>query len=249
VAVASREAGLEMAIDAPREVRIYALRIMLRELTHFAWHAPATLRLKARLPQEQLYETVMDRADAAGLAARRADLVADLRGDVLELGSGTGRMFPHYDRGARVAAVEPDARFAALAETARAEAAATISSHVGTGEALPFEAARFDAAVLALVLCSVASPGAVLAEVRRVLRPGGRLRLLEHVRSERAVAGWLMDRVDGAWLRLNAQGCHLNRDPIPALVDAGFRIEREDRFQVFSAGLPAFPMRAIHAIT
>jgi len=102
--------------------------------------------------------------------------------------------------------------------------------------------------VLALVLCSVPSPAAVLAEVRRVLRPGGQLRLLEHVRSERPVAGWLMDRVDGAWLRLNAQGCHLNRDPRPALADAGFRVEHDDGVQVFSAGLPAFPMRVIRAI-
>ena len=220
---------------------------MLRELAHFTWHAPATLRLKARLPQDQLYETVIDRADAAGLGERRAALVADLRGDVLDLGSGTGRMFRYYDREARVAAVEPDPRFVEIAEQARQGAAATITLHAGTGEALPFESASFDAAVLALVLCSVDSPAAVLAEVRRVLRPGGQLRLIEHVRSERPVAGWLMDRVDGVWLRLNGQGCHLNRDPLPAIADAGFRVEQVERFQVFSAGLPAFPLRAIHA--
>ena len=77
--------------------------------------------------------------------------------------------------------------------------------------------------------------------------PGGQLRLIEHVRSHRAVAGWLMDRVDGAWLRLNAQGCHLNRDPLPEIRAAGFEVVRTAPFQVYSAGLPAFPMRAITA--
>lgn len=221
---------------------------MLREIGHFLWHAPGALRLKARLPQHELYETLMDRADAAGLAARRARLVADLDGDVVELGSGTGRMFPHYPAGARVVAIEPDPQFAQLAEEPRRRAAATIAGCVASGEALPFADARFDAAVVALVLCSVGSPATMLGEIRRVLRPGGQLRLIEHVRSERAVAGWLMDRVDGAWLRLNAQGCHLNRDPLPAIAAAGFRIDEVEPFQVFSSGLPAFPMRAIRAV-
>jgi ubiquinone/menaquinone biosynthesis C-methylase UbiE len=221
---------------------------MLRELGHFLWHAPSTLRLKAAVSQSQLYETVIDRADAAGLAARRAALVGDLHGEVLELGSGTGRMFAHYGAAARVTAVEPDPAFAALAEAPRAAAAAGITLHPGAGEALPFPDGAFDAAVLALVLCSVASVDAVLGELRRVVRPGGALRLLEHVRSPRPVAGWLMDRFDGAWLRLNAQGCHMNRDPLPALAAAGFRVEQVDAFQVFSAGLPAFPLRAIRAV-
>ena len=68
------------------------------------------------------------------------------------------------------------------------------------------------------------------------------------LRSERRVAGWLMDKVDGAWLRLNNQGCHMNRDPRPAIDAAGLAIERIERFQVFSAGLPAFPLLAIHAV-
>ena len=220
---------------------------MLRELGHFLWHAPATLRLKARLPQDALYQALMDRADDAGLAERRAALVADLAGDVLELGSGTGKMFEHYGAGARVAAVEPDAAFASRAEAPARAAAAEITLHEAHGEALPFDDASFDAAVLALVLCSVPSVDAVLAEIRRVLRPGATVRLIEHVRSERPVAGWLMDRVDPLWLYLNAQGCHLNRDPLPDLATAGLEVTRVEPFQVWSAGLPAFPMRTIHA--
>jgi ubiquinone/menaquinone biosynthesis C-methylase UbiE len=220
---------------------------VIRELAHFAWHAPGTLRLKATLPQAELYRRLIERADAGGFAERRRALVADLRGDVVEIGSGTGAMFQHYAPGVRVSAVEPDAAFAVLAAHPARAAAATIALHDGTGEALPFPDARFDAAVVVLVLCSVASVTGVLAEIRRVLKPGGALRLLEHVRSEKRVAGWLMDRVDGAWLKLNAQGCHLNRDPLPAIAEAGFAIAHVEPFQLWSAGLPAFPMRAIHA--
>jgi SAM-dependent methyltransferase len=220
---------------------------VLREIGHFLWNAPGALRLKARLPQDELYETLMARADEAGLGDRRAALVADLAGDVLELGSGTGRMFEHYGPDARVEAVEPDERFARLSEEPARAARATIRVHAARGESLPFPDGHVDTAVIALVLCSVDDPAAILGEVRRVLRPGGELRLIEHVRSERRVAGWLMDRVDGAWLRLNAQGCHLNRDPLPAIAAAGFTVTDIEPFQVFSAGLPAFPMRAIRA--
>jgi ubiquinone/menaquinone biosynthesis C-methylase UbiE len=146
-----------------------------------------------------------------------------------------------------VHAVEPDEDFAALAADAARAARATIELHAGRGEALPFEDACFDAAVIVLVLCSVDAVDAVLAEVARVLKPGGELRLIEHVRSERRFAGWCMDRLDRPWLALNAQGCHMNRDPLPAIAAAGFTVERVEPFQVFSPGLPAFPMRAIHA--
>ena len=217
---------------------------MLREVAHFVRHAPAVLRLKAKLPQEQLYQTLMERMDAAGLGDQRSQLVADLRGDVVEIGSGTGIMFPHYHRDARVSAIEPDAAFR---ELSLAKATPNISVTDGTGEALPFPDGSFDTAVLALVLCSVSSPRSVLTEVRRVLRPRGQVRLIEHVRSPRRAAGWLMDRIDPLWLKINAQGCHLNRDPLPALEDAGFEVTSVEPFQVYSAGIPAFPMRRITA--
>ncbi len=221
---------------------------MLREIAHLVRHTPATLRLKSKVPQAELYETLIARADEAGLGAQREALVTDLRGEVVEIGCGTGSMFRHYAAGTRVSAVEPDPEFAARARGRIREAAATIEVVDGTGEALPFADARFDAAVLGLVLCSVPRVEAVLAEVRRVVKPGGTLRLIEHVRSERRVAGWLMDRVDGLWLKLNGQGCHLNRDPLPDLTAAGFTIDDVVPFQVWSAGIPAFPMRRITAV-
>jgi ubiquinone/menaquinone biosynthesis C-methylase UbiE len=112
-----------------------------------------------------------------------------------------------------------------------------------SGEALPLADRSMDAAVLALVLCSVPSVDAVLGEIRRVVRPGGEVRLLEHVRSERRVVGALMDLANPVWLRVNGQGCRMNRDPQGALARNGFAIERVEPFQIWSAGLPAFPMR------
>jgi SAM-dependent methyltransferase len=220
---------------------------MIRELGHFLWHAPATLRLKRRLPQDELYQVVMQRWGAAGLDARRAELVGDLTGEILEIGAGTGLMFPHYGPAAQVTAIEPDAAFSAHARELAGRVPARIEVVDGHGESLPFANARFDAAVLTLVLCSVTSEQAVLGELRRVLRPGGTVRLIEHVRSPRRVAGWLMDRFDGVWLRLNAQGCHMNRDPVAALAAAGFEVTRVDPFQIYSPGLPAFPLRMLEA--
>jgi SAM-dependent methyltransferase len=220
---------------------------MLAEIAHFLYHAPATLALKQRVPQDELYATLIARADAAGLAARRAALVAGLRGHVVEIGCGTGAMFSRYHGDTRVTAIEPDPAFAARAREAAAAAAVPIDVVEGGGEHLPLPDASVDAAVLALVLCSVPSVDHVCRELARVLRPGGEVRLLEHVRSPRRIVGALMDAVNPLWLRVNGQGCRLNRDPLPPLARAGLSVEQVTPFQVWSAGIPAFPMRVIRA--
>ncbi|MCC6557787.1 MAG: class I SAM-dependent methyltransferase [Polyangiaceae bacterium] len=220
---------------------------MLREIAHFVTSAPATLRLMARLPQAELYDALMRGADDAGFAGRRADLARGLTGEVLEIGAGTGLMFSHYEEAARVTALEPDEAFSALARPRAAAARARVSVEPGAAESLPFDAARFDAVVVSLVLCSVASVPRVLSEIARVVRPGGEVRLIEHVRSERPVPGLLMKLLDPAWLLLNGQGCHMDRDAEAALRDAGFRPREVRPFQVFAPGLPAFPMRWIRA--
>jgi len=220
---------------------------MLAELAHFVYHAPATLALKRRLPQDELYATLIARADAAGLARWRDELVAGLRGHIVEIGCGSGAMFARYQDDVRVTAIEPDAAFAARARAAAADAAVPIEVIEAGGEQLPLADHAADAAVLALVLCSVAKVETVLAEVARVVRPGGEVRLLEHVRSPRRITGVLMDAVNPLWLRANGQGCRLNRDPLPALARAGFEVDRVEPFQVWSAGIPAFPMRLIRA--
>jgi SAM-dependent methyltransferase len=217
---------------------------MFAELVHVMRHAPATLAMKRRMSQDELYATLVERMDTAGLASRRVELVADLRGEVVEIGCGTGAMFRHYPAGVRVVAVEPDPAFAARA---RAAAPPHVRVLDGRGEALPLGDASVDAAVVALVLCSVESPDAVCRDIARVVRPGGAVRLVEHVRSPHRIAGALMHAANPLWLRVNGQGCRMDRDPLPALARAGLVVERIDAFQVWSAGVPAFPMRAIRA--
>lgn len=221
---------------------------MLRELAHLFVSAPSALRLKLKYShQEEVYDAVMAVVDAAGLRDFRRELVSDLSGDILEIGAGTGLMFEHYAKGARVTALEPDGAFAERAKPRRAAAAASIEVVAGSAEHLPFADASFDAVVVGLVLCSVQDVERALSEIARVLRPGGEARLIEHVASERKVAARLMDWLDPLWLKLNGQGCHMNRATVAALVEHGFVLREVRPFQIFSAGLPAFPMRWIRA--
>lgn len=221
---------------------------MIRELAHFARNAPAALRLRVKAPsQAALYESVMEGADAAGLADQRAELARGLEGHVLEIGSGTGRMFRFYDERVDLVAVEPDDAFRELARAAAETARCRVEQVPGAAEELPFPDGSFDAAVAGLVLCSVDDPVAVLRELRRVLRPGSELRLLEHVISDRPIAAALMRAADPLWLVLNGQGCRMSRNPVPALEAAGFHVSSTTPFQIFAPILPAFPMRRIVA--
>lgn len=138
----------------------------------------------------------------------------------------------------------------AFLETARAlarDAHAEVTVEVGDAERLRFEDHRFDAVVVALVLCSVPDVPRVLRELVRVLSPQGKVCLLEHVCSERRVSAAMMDLFDPLWLRLNGQGCHMNRRTELALGQAGLTVTRVEPFQLFTPGLPAFPMRVIEA--
>lgn len=220
----------------------------MKEIFHFLRHAPATLALKRRLSQRELYDVVMDRADASGLANERKALTANLAGTVLEVGCGTGHMFSHYPATGRaeVIALEIDPAFAELAR-ARASALPHITVREGDAERMPIEDASIDVVIIALVLCSVGDPMRVLAETRRVLRPGGQVRLIEHVRSTGAAAGLAMDLANPIWLALNGQGCRMNRNTERTLASAGFVLEEVHAFKLFAAGLPAFPMRRIVA--
>ena len=222
-------------------------RRMLRETFHFLWHAPNTLWHKVRLSQADLYDVLMTRAEARGLAERRRVLAAGAQGRVLEVGCGTGLLFAHYTDMAQVTAIDPDPTFLEKArERARNCGARVVVEH-GDVQELPFEAGTFDTVVVCLVLCSVPSPERALAECARVLAPGGTLRMLEHVVSERPVAKAFMHAVDPLWLAANGQGCHLDRDTLRSVRDAGFTIDEDEPFQLWSPGLPAFPMRFVVA--
>ncbi|MBV9949950.1 MAG: class I SAM-dependent methyltransferase [Myxococcales bacterium] len=220
---------------------------MFREIAHFVWSSRELIPLRRRHSRAEFAERLATKVDEQGFAEIRRELVGDLDGDVLEIGCGTGAMFPHYGERARVEAIEPEEDFLALA-VARANAhGGAVQAGRGDGTRLAFPDASFDAVVLSLVLCSVPSPARVLEESLRVLRPGGVLRALEHVRSEAPLSGFLMDVANPLWLRLNRQGCSWNRDPLAEIRAAGFEIDEVVPFQRFDTLLPAFPMRRIRA--
>ncbi len=199
------------------------------------------------MSQAELYDTLMLRSDSAGFADERRRLVADISGNVVELGCGTGLMFPYYSESVKLLAIDLDQEFLARAHERARSAVASIEVRQASAEAIPAAEHSQDAVVVSLLLCSVENIERVLGEVRRVLKPGGKLALIEHVRSDGAVAGPLMDVLDPVWLYLNRQGCHMNRRPLTRLRQCGFVVEQVVPFQVFSAGLPAFPMRRILA--
>ena len=203
--------------------------------------------MRRSMSPADFYDAIMTRADEAGAAEWRASLVTDLQGDVLEIGCGTGLMFPHYKSGVRLMATEPDEDFMRRAEERAKSSEAEVLFKVERGESLPFEDASFDAVVSATVLCSVQSVEQALSEVKRVLRPGGQFRLIEHVKSDRAVAGALMDAINPLWRALNRQGCNMNRVTEASLRSAGFTLLEVEPFQIFAPAFPPFPIRWIKA--
>jgi ubiquinone/menaquinone biosynthesis C-methylase UbiE len=220
---------------------------MLKEIAHFVRNAPPLLRLQKEHTRAEFLDVINAKADAQGYAEVRRELVGDLSGRVLEVGCGTGSMFRYYGNAVEVDAIEPEQDFLELAVAKAPQQAARVRAAAGDGMSLGFPDSTFDAVVFGLVLCSVPSVERVLAEAFRVLCPGGRLRALEHVRSERAVAGVLMDVANPLWLRLNKQGCNWNRQPLSLIEAAGFRLDDVHAFQRFDTVLPAFPMRRIRA--
>ncbi len=162
------------------------------------------------------------------------ELVAGLSGSVIEIGCGPGGMFRHYPlEVSTVLAIEPDAYLRELAEQAALATSVAgtplISVVEGRAEALQSADGSVDAVVCSLVLCSVPDLAAALAEIRRVLRPGGELRFYEHVRSSSRIVGLMEDAFTPMWRRV-AGGCHPNRDTASAIVRAGFEVDRVRRF-------------------
>jgi ubiquinone/menaquinone biosynthesis C-methylase UbiE len=178
--------------------------------------------LYARFILPRLLAAAMRQPD---LVPFRASVGRAASGRVLELGIGPALNLPFY--GPNVTAVigiDPSPQLLAMAERKRSGQPFDVQLIEGSAEALPVDSGSIDTVVTTWTLCTVPSAAEVLAEARRVLKPGGRLLFTEHGRApEAAVARW-QDRLDPVWTRV-AGGCHMNRPIADHISDTGFRID------------------------
>jgi ubiquinone/menaquinone biosynthesis C-methylase UbiE len=170
-----------------------------------------------------LYDRILASEEKKFLGAIRAEMLRGVTGNVLEIGAGTGVNFQYYQPGAHVTAIEPDPYMLQRARIRASEAHVDIDLRQLPAEELPFADASFDFVIDTLVLCSVRDPRKVLLEIRRVLKPGGELRLYEHVRYKNPLAALSQDLISPAWQWFGA-GCHPNRNTEQYLREAGFEL-------------------------
>ncbi len=170
-------------------------------------------------------------ADSRGGAEHRRRLLEGLAGQVIEVGAGHGGNFAHYPETVeRVLAVEPEPLLREHAERAAGSAPVSITVVGGLADALPAEDETFDAAIASLVLWTVPDEPRALAEIYRVLRPGGELRFYEHVVSRRPLMSRLQRFGDATVYPKLAGGCHAARDTGSAIERAGFEMKSCERF-------------------
>lgn len=175
------------------------------------------------------YDRAMAATEEAGLGDHRSALLARVNGAVLELGGGTGANLPYFSRAVdELVITEPEEPMARRLEAKLVGHPLPARVVRAPAERLPFEPESFDAVVSTLVLCTVDDPGQALAEAHRVLRPGGRLVFVEHVRSaDPGLARW-QDRLHGPWKMLG-YGCHCNRATAQSIEQAGFTFVELER--------------------
>jgi ubiquinone/menaquinone biosynthesis C-methylase UbiE len=186
------------------------------------------------------YDPVMGLVEKNVLSARRKTLLSPLQGKILELGCGTGINFEFYSSGANVVALEPSDSMRAQAEdrlitggiAARIRVVPWLLEDTRLTAAVP--ESSLDAVVCTLVLCTVSDPAAVLSHLRRLLKPEGRLIVLEHVRAKSEIGAMAQNFINPVWRHL-AEGCQLNRDTHTAILQAGFSAEEKSDFDY---GLP-----------
>jgi ubiquinone/menaquinone biosynthesis C-methylase UbiE len=179
----------------------------------------------------RVYARLSVSMERSGVGERRHQLLSGLTGQVIEVGAGNGLNFAHYPpEVTRVVAVEPDPYLRGIAERAAARAPVPVEVVTGVAGRLPAGDVSFDAAVASLVLCSVPDQRAALAEIHRVVRPGGQLRFFEHVLGDTPALRRVQRLFDATVWPVLGGGCHAARDTAAAIEDAGFAIRRLDRF-------------------
>jgi ubiquinone/menaquinone biosynthesis C-methylase UbiE len=179
----------------------------------------------------------LDRKNQKWMRGYLSYIVGGAEGRVLEIGAGTGHSFPYYEKAREVVATEPDPFMLAQARKRLEELGLThvdLCQHVA--EDLPFEDGSFDHVVSVLVLCTVKDARSALLEVRRVLKPGGTLRFIEHVRYEGGLRGLVQDAIAPVWRCLGG-GCRVNRRTAQTIVEAGFQFVDLQQY-VTGLGIP-----------
>ena len=180
----------------------------------------------------RIYPRMARAMERDGMAEHRTTLLAGLRGEVIEIGAGSGANFAHYPASVtQVLAVEPESHLRDVARRAADHAPVPVEVVDGLAERLPSSDSSTDAIVCALVLCSIADQGAALREIRRVLRPDGEFRFLEHVRADTPGMARVQRFMDATFWPRIAGGCHTSRDTAAAVEHAGYTIQRLDRFR------------------
>jgi ubiquinone/menaquinone biosynthesis C-methylase UbiE len=176
-----------------------------------------------------VYDRMIKGTEEAGLREMRRQTLAEASGRTIDVGAGTGANLDLYPAAVtELVLAEPDPH---MLKKLRPKAGDSADVVEAPAERLPFEDSSFDTAVFTLVLCTVPDPDAALAEAARVLKPGGRLLFVEHVRSEdQGMAHW-QDRLERPW-HFFADGCHCNRDTVAAIEASPLSLQRVEHGQM-----------------
>jgi ubiquinone/menaquinone biosynthesis C-methylase UbiE len=187
----------------------------------------------------RMYERISEGMEAKGMGALRDEMLSGVSGDVVEVGAGNGMNFSHYPvTTTKITAIEPEPHLRSLAEHAAARLDVPVTVLAGRAESLPVDDASADVGVVSLMLCALNEQSPALRELFRVIRPGGELRFLEHVASAGPALRSLQRLADATVWPILTGGCRTARDPLTAIVAAGFHVERSRRLRFPDSKLP-----------
>ena len=176
-----------------------------------------------------IYDRALEATEEAGLREMRRETLSEARGRTIDIGAGTGANLGLYpETVTELVFSEPDKYMVRRLRHRLPESDERVELVEAPAARLPFEAASFDTAVFTLVLCTVPDPEAALAEAARILKPGGRLLFVEHVRAEDARLARWQDRLMRPW-RFCGDGCHCNRDTVATIEASPLTLERVER--------------------
>jgi ubiquinone/menaquinone biosynthesis C-methylase UbiE len=176
-----------------------------------------------------MYDRGLKGTEDAGLREIRRETLATAQGRTIDLGAGTGANLALYPKAVtELVLAEPDPHMAKRLRQRLTQSSRVAELVEAPAERLPFEDSSFDTAVFTLVLCTVPNPQAALAEAARILKPGGKLLFVEHVRAQDAGLARWQDRLEAPW-RFVGDGCHCNRDTVATIEASPLTVEQVER--------------------